>query len=196
MPLSWELLTSLSTYILPLFSEDNSYTHTKAIGKGYDSVYSNKLFMFLDRRHKYNHVIQGLQTGFRVVTQFLGTLIRHSWLHFLTHYPTQTSVLSHSLHCRCLVATCNDANSPFSGFPNCPQPQLSQLCLPTDSVWSSSLLPATSRHAHSWHRAPLGPMAIYLFNFKTFVFFLLRWTSLSIQGGVGLFSNWCPLTTP
>jgi hypothetical protein len=34
---------------------------------------------------------------------------------------------------------------------------------------SSSLLPATSRHGHSWHRAPLGPMAIYLFNVKTFV---------------------------
>jgi hypothetical protein len=29
---------------------------------------------------------------------------------------------------------------------------------------SRSLLPATSRHAQSWHRAPLGPMAIYLFN--------------------------------
>jgi hypothetical protein len=38
---------------------------------------------------------------------------------------------------------------------------------------SSSLLPATSQHGHSWHRAPLGPMAIYLFNVKTFVFFLL-----------------------
>jgi hypothetical protein len=25
---------------------------------------------------------------------------------------------------------------------------------------SSSLLPATSQHGHSWHRAPLGPMAI------------------------------------
>jgi hypothetical protein len=36
---------------------------------------------------------------------------------------------------------------------------------------SSSLLPATSQHDHSWHRAPLGPMAIYLLNVKTFVFF-------------------------
>jgi hypothetical protein len=26
---------------------------------------------------------------------------------------------------------------------------------------------------HSWHRAPLGPMAIYLFSVKTFVFFFL-----------------------
>jgi hypothetical protein len=37
---------------------------------------------------------------------------------------------------------------------------------------SRSLLPATSRHAHSWHRVPLGPMAVYLFSVKTFVFFL------------------------
>jgi hypothetical protein len=38
---------------------------------------------------------------------------------------------------------------------------------------SSSLLPATSQHGHSWHRAPLGPMAIYLFNVKTFVILFL-----------------------
>jgi hypothetical protein len=28
---------------------------------------------------------------------------------------------------------------------------------------SSSLLPVTSQHGYSWHRAPLGPMAIYVF---------------------------------
>jgi hypothetical protein len=38
---------------------------------------------------------------------------------------------------------------------------------------SSSLLLAASQHGYSWHRAPLGPMAIYLFNVKTFVFFFL-----------------------
>jgi hypothetical protein len=38
---------------------------------------------------------------------------------------------------------------------------------------SSNLLPATSQHGHSWHRAPLEPMAICLFNVKTFVFFAL-----------------------
>jgi hypothetical protein len=50
---------------------------------------------------------------------------------------------------------------------------------------SRRLLPAASRHAHTWHRALLGPMAIYLFNFKTYVFFL----SLNLlidKGGVGL----------
>jgi hypothetical protein len=35
---------------------------------------------------------------------------------------------------------------------------------------SRSLLPAISRHAHTWRRAPLGPMAMYLLNVKTFVF--------------------------
>jgi hypothetical protein len=33
---------------------------------------------------------------------------------------------------------------------------------------SSSLLPAISQHGHSWHRAPLGPIVIYLFSVKTF----------------------------
>jgi hypothetical protein len=37
---------------------------------------------------------------------------------------------------------------------------------------SSSLLPAKSQHGHSWHRAPLGPMAIYLFSIKTCFFFV------------------------
>jgi hypothetical protein len=30
-----------------------------------------------------------------------------------------------------------------------------------------------SQHGHSWHRAPLGPMAIYLFNVKTSAFLFL-----------------------
>jgi hypothetical protein len=33
---------------------------------------------------------------------------------------------------------------------------------------SSSLLPATSQHGISWHRAPLGPMARYLFLFDSY----------------------------
>jgi hypothetical protein len=64
---------------------------------------------------------------------------------------------------------------------------------------SRSLLPASSRHAHSCHRAPLGPTAIYLFNVKTFVFvFLLSLILLINKGGVGLFLyiDWCSLTTP
>jgi hypothetical protein len=60
---------------------------------------------------------------------------------------------------------------------------------------SSSLLPATSQHGHSWHRSLLGPMAIYLLNVKTFVFFFFRSSSYD-KKGVGRFYNWCSLTTP
>jgi hypothetical protein len=51
---------------------------------------------------------------------------------------------------------------------------------------SRSLPPATSRHALTWHRDPLEPMAIYLFNVKTFVvfFFSFRWASLLIKEGL------------
>jgi hypothetical protein len=67
-------------------------------------------------------------------------------------------------------------------------------------VWSRSrsLLPATSRHAHTWHRSPLGPMAIYLFNVKTFVLFSFsfRWSSLLIKEGLVfyIYIEWCFLT--
>jgi hypothetical protein len=47
-------------------------------------------------------------------------------------------------------------------------------CLTQLLARSRSLLPAASWHTHSWHWAPLGPMAIYLFNVKTFVFFSFR----------------------
>jgi hypothetical protein len=43
-----------------------------------------------------------------------------------------------------------------------------QLTLQSRAEQSSSLLPATCQQGHSWHRAPLGPMAIYLFSVKTF----------------------------
>jgi hypothetical protein len=46
---------------------------------------------------------------------------------------------------------------------------------------SRSLLPATSPHPHTWHRAPLGPIAIYLFSVKTFGYFPFRWSSLFIK---------------
>jgi hypothetical protein len=36
---------------------------------------------------------------------------------------------------------------------------------------SRSLLPAISRHGHSWHRAPVGPVAIYLLDVETFCVF-------------------------
>jgi hypothetical protein len=62
---------------------------------------------------------------------------------------------------------------------------------------SSSLLilPATSQHGHSWHQAPLGPMATYLFSVMTFVFFFCC-SPFDKKGGVWLFYNWRSLTTP
>jgi hypothetical protein len=62
---------------------------------------------------------------------------------------------------------------------------------------SSSLLPATSQHGHSLRRAPLGPMAIYLFSVKTFVFSPFCCSSFDKKkGGVGRFYNWCSFITP
>jgi hypothetical protein len=54
---------------------------------------------------------------------------------------------------------------PGTGFP------FRRLLPPLESraEHSSCLLPATGQRGHSWHPAPLGPMAIYLFNVKTFV---------------------------
>jgi hypothetical protein len=39
-------------------------------------------------------------------------------------------------------------------------------------------------------------MAIYLFSVKTFVFFFFHCSSFDKKEGVGLFYNWCSLTTP
>jgi hypothetical protein len=57
--------------------------------------------------------------------------------------------------------------------------------LPSRAQQSSSLLPATSQHGHSWHRATLGPMAIYFFNVKTF-FSFFRCSSFD-KGGLDFF---------
>jgi hypothetical protein len=57
---------------------------------------------------------------------------------------------------------------------------------------SSILLPATSQHGHSWHQAPLGPMAIYLFNVKTFLF-VLFFPSFDKKEGLDFFIIGVPL---
>jgi hypothetical protein len=44
---------------------------------------------------------------------------------------------------------------------------------------SISLLPAISRHDHSWHRAPMGPVAIYLLLVWQLRFFFFLWGALS-----------------
>jgi hypothetical protein len=46
-------------------------------------------------------------------------------------------------------------------------------------------------HDHSWHRAPLGPMAIYLFSVNTFVFFVVP--PLIKREGLGFFIIGVPL---
>jgi hypothetical protein len=51
---------------------------------------------------------------------------------------------------------------------------------------SRRLLPASSRHAHSWHQAPLGPMAI-ICSVSTPLVFFLSLILLIDKGGVGLF---------
>jgi hypothetical protein len=63
---------------------------------------------------------------------------------------------------------------------------------------SSSLLPATSQHGHSWHRAPLGPMA-YICSVSRLLFFFSFFRCSSFdekRGGWTFFYNWCSLTTP
>jgi hypothetical protein len=60
----------------------------------------------------------------------------------------------------------------------------------------SSLLPATSRHSHSWHRAPLGPMRYICSMSRLLFFFFFRCSSFDKKEGVGLFYNWCSLTAP
>jgi hypothetical protein len=52
---------------------------------------------------------------------------------------------------------------------------------------------ATSQHGHSWHRAPLGPMVIYLFSVKTFVFFSFVVPPMKKGRGCALFSIGAPL---
>jgi hypothetical protein len=44
---------------------------------------------------------------------------------------------------------------------------------------SRSLLPAVSRHGHSWHRAPVGPVAIYLLLVWQLRIFFFLWGALS-----------------
>jgi hypothetical protein len=89
--------------------------------------------------------------------------------------------------------TVSDSRLPFSSPPTTGRTTV-EVFDPASTresvVWSRSrsrsLLPSTSRHAHTWHRAPLGPMAINLFNVKTFVFFLSL-ILLIDKGGGGLF---------
>jgi hypothetical protein len=52
-------------------------------------------------------------------------------------------------------------------------------CLQSRAEQSRSLLPAISRHGHSWHRALVGPVAIYLLLAWQLRFFFFFWGALS-----------------
>jgi hypothetical protein len=90
-----------------------------------------------------------------------------------------TSAENRSLHSNgsSQYFTVSDLRLPFSSPPTTRRITVKKFDPTSTRVYyfsraeqSSSLLPATSQHGHSWHRAPLGPLAIYLFNVKTFVF--------------------------
>jgi hypothetical protein len=99
------------------------------------------------------------------------------------------SLLAQSL---LITVTYNNSQEIFSWtlFPWLPRTHsllLAELLEQSTAEQSSSLLPVTGQHGHSWHRAPLGPRAIYLFNVKAFVFPFFRCSSFDKQGGLGLF---------
>jgi hypothetical protein len=66
-----------------------------------------------------------LDTLLQHVTTLYSSLL-HTHTHKHAHTHTQQCPLS-CLHCHCLVATSNGRHYPSSGFPNCPQLQLTAL---------------------------------------------------------------------
>jgi hypothetical protein len=109
-----------------------------------------------------------------------------------------------------LAVTASHMKSYFQG--RTPATQLSHCQLPSQSSStavskdslnysstsrSRSLQPAISRHGHSWHRAPMGPMAIDLFNVKTSAFFSPSLLLPLVKGGGwSFYIDWCSPTTP
>jgi hypothetical protein len=77
-------------------------------------------------------------------------------------------------HCYCCtskVFNSHTQSSWLSLIPSTADSLNSDLRLFSRAEQSRSLLPTISRHGHSWHRAPVGPVAIYLLYVETFVFF-------------------------
>jgi uncharacterized membrane protein YccF (DUF307 family) len=116
-----------------------------------------------------------------------------------TELPWTTSswrILSHSLDCFLYRLGTDHIENTTTELP---WTTSSRRILSNRAEQSRRLLPAISRHGHSWHRAPVGPVAIYLLDVKTFVFFFfLRWSSSMIKrrGLHFFFSSRCFLTTP
>jgi hypothetical protein len=115
--------------------------------------------------------------GFSVSTNRLLSTDLHTGT--VTSVSTNITSKIFQLHFR---FSCTVAHKLFNSHNTCLQADL--MYSPFRTVWpslgkrktellaeqSSNLLPASSQHGHSWHRAPVGPMVIYLFNVKTFVF--------------------------
>jgi hypothetical protein len=62
--------------------------------------------------------------GFWIDDRIYWTPWYSTWLHFTVHCYTHTLLSSHVFTCFCSVAASNGGHSPYSRFPNCPQPQL------------------------------------------------------------------------
>jgi hypothetical protein len=123
------------------------------------SVFTSRI-LATDLSQSHWHFNSHIKSSCHRVIPFLGPILRlpvlNAQVHFQPHIPTRWRLEAR----------------PFTSDSTA-----LQLLLPclysSRAEQSSNLLRATSQHGHSWHRAPLGPMAIYLFNVKTFVFFLL-----------------------
>jgi hypothetical protein len=153
--------------------------------------------------HSHSSTLQGntalslfYALGFSIFTsRILATDLSQSHCHFKPHVKFSCHGRTHFLPLFCSCHTpktlLDYSRPPFS------TPTVQYSFLSSRAEQSSSLMPATSQHGHSWHRAPLGPMAIYLFSVKIYVvFFFFRPSSFDKKGGVGLFYNWSFLTTP
>jgi hypothetical protein len=71
------------------------------------------------------------------------------------------------LDCECLLFCVTDLVLIYGSVTSSTATALNDDCLTNAPLQSRaeqsrSLLPAMSRHGHSWHRAPVGPVAIYL----------------------------------
>jgi hypothetical protein len=118
-----------------------------------------------------------------------------------THFKCQctTAHMKFSLH-NCTTNSQSIRFHLFSVIFDCILKRLSIIISEQSRAEQSrSLLPAISRHGHSWHRAPVGPVAIYLWMSRPLCFFFPSLILLNDkEEGVGLFFSLsrCFLTTP
>jgi hypothetical protein len=106
----------------------------------------------------------GIEPHLRPMTRYL--LLCHSYGLVLVGRPIWREV--GSVFCMCCWSLPAQTRwryttPPPHGSVHTPSGQFSRPKLASRRAEQSrSLLPAISRHGHSWHRAPVGPVAIYL----------------------------------